>query len=101
MKFISKHYKKMKIAYIKTAGFAAVVTAFFLPHYQKLESTGDNLFIVSLNGEEVGVMGDLEEVDSCLIAARREIAGCGVRLTTTALSLRIWRRFSATVKEKR
>ncbi len=75
MKFISKHYKKMKIAYIKTAGFAAVVTAFFLPHYQKLESTGDNLFIVSLNGEEVGVMGDLEEVDSCLIAARREIAG--------------------------
>ncbi len=75
MKFISRHYKKMKIAYIKAAGLAVVTAAFFLPHYQKLESTGDNLFVISLNGEEVGVVGDLDTVDGCLIAARRQIAG--------------------------
>ena len=75
MKFISRHYKKMKIAYIKGAAFAAMIAAFALPHYQKLESTGDNIFIVSLNGEEVGVVGDLNKIDNCLIAARRQIAG--------------------------
>ncbi len=75
MKFISRHYKKMKIAYIKGAAFAAMIAAFALPHYQKLESTGDNIFIVSLNGEEVGVVGDLDKIDNCLIAARRQIAG--------------------------
>lgn len=75
MKFINRYYKKMKIAYIKGAVFAATIAAFALPHYQKLESTGDNLFIVRLNGEEVGVVGDLDKVDNCLIAARRQIAG--------------------------
>ena len=75
MKFISRHYKKMKIAYIKGAAFAAMIAAFALPHYQKLESMGDNIFIVSLNGEEVGVVGDLDKIDNCLIAARRQIAG--------------------------
>ena len=69
MKFISRHYKKMKIAYIKGAAFAAMIAAFALPHYQKLESTGDNIFIVSLNGEEVGVVGDLDKIDNCLIAS--------------------------------
>lgn len=65
----------MKIAYIKATGLAITVAAFLLPHYQRLESTGDNMFIISLNGEEVGVVGDLDKVDGCLIAARRQIAG--------------------------
>lgn len=75
MKFISRHYKKMKIAYIKTAVFAVVVAAFFLPYYQKFESTGDNQFTVYLNGKEIGVVDDLEKIDNCLINARKKIAG--------------------------
>ncbi|MCM1143263.1 MAG: M23 family metallopeptidase [Blautia sp.] len=75
MKLISGHYKKMKIAYIKNAVLAAGIAAFFLPCYQRLESTGDNQFTIYLNGEQVGIVEDMERVDSCLISARRDIAG--------------------------
>ena len=75
MKKISRHNKKMKIAHIKTAVFVTVVSAFFLPNYQKLESTGDNLFTVYLNGIQVGTVGDLDMVDECLIGARKKLAG--------------------------
>ncbi|MDE7198378.1 MAG: peptidase M23, partial [Lachnospiraceae bacterium] len=65
----------MKIAYIKVAVFVSVIAAFFLPHLQTLESDGDNMFTVYLNGMQVGVMGNVEEVDECLIAARKKLAG--------------------------
>ena len=75
MKIISRHYKKMKIAYIKVAVLAIIAAAFCLPHMQRLESTGDNIFTVYLNGTQVGIMGDIEEADDCLIAARKRLAG--------------------------
>ncbi|MDE7246465.1 MAG: M23 family metallopeptidase [Lachnospiraceae bacterium] len=75
MKISNRHYKKMKIAYIKVAVFVSVIAAFFLPHFQTLESDGDNMFTVYLNGVQVGVMGDIEEADECLIAARKKLAG--------------------------
>ena len=67
MKILSRYYKKIKIAYIKVAVFVSVIAALFLPQRQTMESTGDNSFTVYLNGVEVGVMGDIEEVDECLI----------------------------------
>lgn len=75
MKKLSRYYKKMKIAYIKVAATAIVVSAFFFPSYQKLENTGDNIFTVYLNGTQVGIVGDPEQVDACLIAARKRLAG--------------------------
>ena len=75
MKFISLHYKKMKIAYIKVAVLASTIAAFALPHYQKLESTGDNMFTIYLNGQAVGIVEDADRIDNCLIAARKRIAG--------------------------
>ena len=48
MKKISRYYKKMKIAHIKIAVLVIVISAFFLPNYQKLEHTGDNFFTVYL-----------------------------------------------------
>ncbi len=74
MKMISRHYKKMRIAYIKVAVFASVIAAFFLPQRQAMESDGNNYFTVYLNGVQVGVMGDITEADECLIAARKELA---------------------------
>ena len=75
MKIMSRHYKKIRIAYIKVAVLSCIVAAFFLPQWQTLESTGDNYFTVYLNGVQVGVMGDAGEADECLIAARRSLAG--------------------------
>ena len=64
----------MKIAYIKVAALACVAAAFFLPSFQTLESDGDNLFTLYLNGIQVGVMGSVDEADECLIAARKTLA---------------------------
>ena len=74
MKIRNRYYKKMKIAYIKVAVFVSVIAALFLPQRQSMESTGDNSFTVYLNGVQVGVMGDIEEVDECLIEARKQLA---------------------------
>ena len=75
MKKITGHYKKMKIAYIKVAVFVIFVSALFLPNFQRLESTGDNIFTVYLNGTQVGITGDPDQAELCLIAARRKLAG--------------------------
>lgn len=75
MKSANRYYKKMKIAYIKVAVLASTAAAFLLPHYQKLESTGDNMFTVYLNGQAVGVVGNMDGIDNCLIDARKKIAG--------------------------
>ena len=75
MKKITKHYKKMKIAYINIAAIVIVVAILFFPSYQPFEHTGDNMFTVYLNGEEVGIVGDMGSIDSCLIEARRRLSG--------------------------
>ena len=75
MKKISRHYKKMKIAYIKVAALAIFAGILFFPTWQRLESTGDNIFTVYLNGTQVGIVESPEQVESCMIAARRRLAG--------------------------
>ena len=75
MKKLTRHYKKMKIGYIKVAVFAIVVSILFFPSFQKLESTGDNIFTVYLNGTQVGITGDPDEMEVCLIEARKRLAG--------------------------
>ncbi len=75
MKKVSRYYKKMKIAYIKIAMLVMVIAILFFPSFQKLEKTGDNIYTVYLNGQEVGVVADKDMVDGCLIAARKKLAG--------------------------
>lgn len=87
MKKISCHYRKMKIAYIKVAVLAIVVSAFFFPSIQKLEDTGDNFFTIYLNGMQVGVTGDLDEAESCLIAARKQLAASSDELVLAESNL--------------
>ena len=75
MKKLTRHYKKIKIAYIKVAVFVIFVSTLFIPNFQKLESTGDNIFRVYLNGTAVGIAGDPDQAELCLIAARKRLAG--------------------------
>lgn len=75
MKKITKHYKKCRLTYIKISVLAVIVSAFFLPGFMKIESTGNNIFTVFLNGTKVGVVGELECIDEYLREARAEIAG--------------------------
>lgn len=74
MKKLTRHYKKLKITYFYTSVLAIIVSAFFLPYLMKLESTGNNIFTVFVNGIEVGVVGEENEIDAHLRKARAEVA---------------------------
>ena len=89
MKKISRHYKKMKIAYIKVAAVVIFGSILFFPSYHKLESTGDNIFTVYLNDKQVGIVEDPKQVDRCLIAARKRLAGTSDELVLADSELRI------------
>lgn len=74
MKRLTRHYKKLKITYFYTSVLAIIVSAFFLPYLMKLESTGNNIFTVFINGSKVGVVGEESEIDSLLRTARAKVA---------------------------
>ncbi len=78
----------MKIAYIKVAVLAIFTGILFFPTYQELESTGDNIYTVYLNGTQVGIMEDPEQMEKCLISARKRLAGTSDELVLADSELR-------------
>ena len=57
---ITRYHKRLKYTYMKVAGGILVVAALFFPSYVKWEAPAENMFTVSLNGEEVGVVAEKE-----------------------------------------
>lgn len=53
--------------------FVALVWFWLMGEIAVFERSGDNYFSVQLNGQEVGVAGDMESVRELLIEARREV----------------------------
>lgn len=80
MKWITKYYKRLRVTYIKTIGFALAINALFLPYYTKLKSTGNNFFLVTVNGEDVGTVDSEAKVEQFIKEARREIASSSPEL---------------------
>ena len=74
MRLITKYYKRLRVTYIKTIWLALALNALFLPYYTKLQSTGNNYFTVTVNGEQVGTVDSAEKVDRFIREARRSIA---------------------------
>lgn len=74
MRLITKYYKRLRVTYIKTIWFALALNALFLPYYTKLQSTGNNFFTVTVNGEQVGTVDAEEKVDRFIRETRRLIA---------------------------
>ena len=70
---ITIHHKRMRYTYMKLAAGILFVAALFLPSYSKWEETGDNMFTIYLNGENVGVVGEEAQAEELLQAARREL----------------------------
>ena len=83
MKKQTKYYKKLKIAHIKVAVYVIFAGILLFPSYQRLESSGDNIFTVYLNGTQVGTVESAERAENCLIAARRRLAGTSDELVLT------------------
>ncbi len=74
MKNQKKYRKKYKLTYIEATLFTLFVCTLFLKGYTPFERTGDNFFHITLNGREVGSVGERERADELLVQARKNIA---------------------------
>lgn len=71
---ITKYGKAIKYTYIKWNLLILFMCLFFVRGYVKLESTGDNLYYVFINGVQMGSVADPQEAEDMLWKARRSIA---------------------------
>lgn len=74
MKKNKSSYKKYKFTYIKTTLFTLFICLLFVKGYTPFSSSGDNLFHVTVNGQDVGTVEQKEKAEALLIQARRNIA---------------------------
>lgn len=74
MKKKNRSYKKYKFTYIKTTLFTLFICLLFVKGYTPFTSSGDNLFHVTVNGQDVGTVEQKEKAEELLIQARRNIA---------------------------
>ena len=73
MRFITKYYKECRIAFIKSALFVVGAFILFFPTFEGLHSEGENMFVVKLNGKEVGYVGSSTDVEEYLREARMRL----------------------------
>lgn len=66
--------KKLKFTYIKVTLLVMFCFALVGRGYVTFHETGDNYFHIMVNGQEVGILGDVSEVEDMLVEARRNIA---------------------------
>lgn len=66
--------KKTEFWFLTVSAVVLCVVLFLFPDYVPFGKGDDNMFTVSLNGEEVGVTASEEEARECFRMARREIA---------------------------
>ncbi len=71
---ITKYGKFLKYTYIKWNLLILFMGLLFMQGIVKLESTGDNLFHIFINGARVGSVAAPEDAEHMLWEARREIA---------------------------
>lgn len=69
-----RYHKKQKFTYIKTTLLTLFVSLLFVKGYTPFEQTGDNLFHVTVNGQEVGCVSEKERAEELLMQARKNLA---------------------------
>ena len=74
MRKITKYYKCLRATHLRMALFIIFINILFLPSYTKYEPDGENLFKISLNGQEVGFCGKGTDVENLLREARLQVA---------------------------
>lgn len=71
---ITKYKKGIKFTYLEWNLLILFICLLFMQGYVKLESTGDNLFHIFINGVSMGSTASPQEAEEMLWEARREIA---------------------------
>lgn len=74
MKHITQYYKRLRATRIQVIFAVLAIYALFLPYYNRLESSGNNYFSVTVNGVYVGKVDEEAKVDQYIREARRLIA---------------------------
>ncbi len=73
-RLLTHNNKKIEFWVLTVCTVVLAVSLLLFPNYIPLNQKEDNIFTVTLNGEEVGVVGSMEEAERCYRIARREIA---------------------------
>ena len=68
------HFKRVKLAYVKSSLFTLFGCLLFVKGYTPYEETGENFFHVFVNEQEVGIVGDTDRAEELLVEARRQVA---------------------------
>ncbi len=85
-----KGIKKFRIGFLQGSLIAASMwIIFILPVYSPLQSTGNNIFRVSLNGKYVGTLASEQSAKKCLRDARRLLANGSDELILADASLEL------------
>jgi len=74
MRHITKHFKRLRVSYLKAAFLVIILNIIMIPQYQSVEPEGDTLFKVYMNDEYVGTVGKQTDLDEMLLRARRATA---------------------------
>lgn len=68
------NYKKYKFTYIKFTMLTLFLGVLFLKGYTPFKETGENFFHITLNGQDVGILGDKSQIEELLRQARKNVA---------------------------
>lgn len=60
---------------MKAVTVVCLLAVLFFPTFEGIQKTGDNMFALSVNGQAVGLVGDLDHVPELLKTARLQLAG--------------------------
>lgn len=74
MRFITKHFKRLRISFLKAAFIVIILNIIMIPQYEKFETDGDTMFKVYMNEEYVGTVGRQTDLEAMVLEARRQTA---------------------------
>ncbi len=74
MKRLTRHYKRMRYVRLRVALIVIFLNIIFIPSWIHYSEDEADFYRIYLNGEEVGCLGDIEDLDDMLVEARRKIA---------------------------
>ena len=73
MKQVTRFYREIRVVKIKTAYLIFIIALLFFPSFHKIEHTGDNMYVLSLNGTEVGLVDSPQNAQKYLREARTKL----------------------------
>ena len=74
MRLLTKYHKRLRITFLKVSLLALFVSLICLPYLIKIDTSGENTYMIVLNGEACGTVGDRQTADKCLREARKKVA---------------------------